>query len=246
VKHAAVGDLGTSYQIGHQSVGQALKQRAPVSLSIAGLAILIALLFALVFGTLSAVFPDSLLDRMTTSFCALAIATPGFWLGYLLVLWFAVKLGWFPAIGYKPLSDGFWPWFSHILLPALTLAPLAAATMTLQLRGSMLEVLGRDYILSARAKGLRPRQVVMKHGMKNALAPVVTLLGFQVAAIFGGAVIVESVFSVPGMGQLAAQATISRDVQVLLGVVTLTTLIVIIVNTLVDVLYGYLNPRVRT
>jgi peptide/nickel transport system permease protein len=204
------------------------------------------MILSVVIGTLAAVRPDTFLDRAITSICALFIATPGFWLGYLLVLWFAVKLGWLPAIGYRPLSDGFWPWFSHIILPAMTLVPLAAATMTLQLRGSLLEVLGKDYILAARAKGLLPRQVVLKHGLKNALAPVVTLLGFHLAAILGGSVIVENVFAIPGMGSLAVQATLTKDVPTLLGVVTVTTLIVVIVNSLIDVLYGYLNPRVRS
>jgi peptide/nickel transport system permease protein len=245
VGNAVQGNLGTSYQIGHPSVGQTLMQRAPITLSIAGLAILISLTGALILGTLAALRPDGVVDRIITSICAIAIAVPGFWLGYLLALWFAVKLGWLPAVGYRPISAGFWPWLSHVILPALTLAPLPMATKALQLRGAMLEVFGRDYILSARAKGLRPRQVVMKHGLKNALAPVVTLLGFQLAAILGGSVIVESVFAIPGMGSLAVQATLSKDVPILLGVVTFTTLVVVLVNSLVDVLYGYLNPRVR-
>src|SRR5262249_53374711 len=153
---AVKGDLGTSYALGQPKVGETLMERAPITLSIAGLSILLSLSVALIIGTIAAVLPDGLIDRFITSICALFISVPSFWLGYLFALWFGVKLGWLPTLGYEPLSAGVWAWLSHILLPAATLAPLPAATKALQLRGALLEVLGREYILSARAKGLSP------------------------------------------------------------------------------------------
>jgi peptide/nickel transport system permease protein len=246
VERAVQGNFGRSYIVGDASVVGSIRQRAPITLSIAGVAILMSLTIAVILGTIAALFPDKLIDRVITSICSLFIAVPAFWLGYLLVLWFAVKLQWLPSIGYVPLSVGFWPWLSHIILPAFCLALLPAATKALQLRGSLLEVFSRDYILSARAKGLSSWSVTVKHGLKNALAPVVTLLGFQLAAILGGSVIVERVFSIPGMGSLAVQSTVSEDTPMLLGIVTFTTIVVILANTIVDLLYGYLNPRVRT
>lgn len=247
---AVHGNFGISWyglaQGIHEPALRLILQRAPVTLSMAGLAMLISLSLAFVLGMASATRPNGAVSRFTTIFTALSIASPGFWVAYMLILVFAVNLHWLPAFSYLPPSQGLWPWFSHILLPAITLALVPTAALTLQLRSSLIEVLGRDYILSARAKGLSPRAILWKHALKNALVALVTVLGFQLAGLLGATAIVESVFSIPGIGQLAVQSALSRDIPVLLGLLVLTTLLVIVVNTLMDLVYAYLNPRVRT
>ena len=151
----------------------------------------------------------------------------------------------FPAIGYRPLADGFWTWLNALILPAIALAALPIAELTVQLRASMIDVVQRDFILAARAKGLRPAKIVVKHALKNAAIPVVTVLGFRIAQLLGGSVIVEAVFVLPGLGTLAINSVLSQDVPVLLGLVLVSTVVVLAVNLLVDLSYGYFNPKVR-
>lgn len=244
-EHAVTGDFGRGYETGYPSVARTLAQRLPVTLSIAVLAVLTSLIGALVVGTIAAVRPNSLFNRAVTWVCALAVATPSYWLGYLLVVWFAVTLGLLPSVGYRPPSEGLWPWFSHLVLPAVALGANPFAAKTLQLRGALMEVLGSEYILNARAKGLGGVRVVGKHALKNALAPIVTLLGFDLTHILGGAVVVETVFAIPGMGSLVVAATLAKDLPMLLGAVAVSTVVVIVVNTVADLAYAYLNPKVR-
>lgn len=246
---AAHGDLGESWlglSVGrHESVLSLILQRVPITLSIAGLAVLLSLCAGLLLGMLAAIRIGGVVDRCVTAFAALFIAIPGFWLGFLLILWFGVQLKWLATFGYVPLSVGFWPWMSHVIMPAIALAVAPAAAITLQFRASLAEVLDRDYILSARAKGLPGRAVLWKHALKNAFAPVATLVGFQIANLLGATVIMENVFQIPGIGTLAVQATFGRDVPLILGLLVCTTLLVVVVNALVDLVYAYLNPRVR-
>lgn len=247
---AIQGNLGISW-VGlaagrHETVSGLILQRFPITAAIAGLAIVLSMIIGLLLGMLSAVKVGGRVDRAVTALAALLIAMPGFWLAFVMILWFGVELHWLPVLGYVPFSAGLWPWLSHIILPGVALAMAPAAALSLQFRGALVDVFAKDYILSARAKGLRSRTVLWKHALKNAFAPVVTLLGFQLANLIGATVIVENVFDIPGLGTLAIQSTFGRDIPVILGLLVFTTLLVVVVNSLMDVVYAYLNPRVRT
>jgi peptide/nickel transport system permease protein len=244
------GDLGNSWQAfsdGQKtSVVSLIAKHAPVSASLVGIALVLAFVAALVLGTLAAVREHGVFDRFVLLLTAFSIASPGFWLAYLGIIWFGVQLKWLPVLGYVPLSQGVWPWLSHVIMPAVVLAIHPAASMTLQLRNGLLEVFRQDYVLSAHAKGLSKWVIVWKHALKNAAVPVVTLLGYQVASLFGATAIIENVFGIPGLGTLAIQSTLNRDIPVLLGLLVCTTFLVVVANVLTDVGNGFLNPKLRT
>jgi peptide/nickel transport system permease protein len=244
VSHAVRGDFGTSL-FSRQEVTSAIMQRMPATLSLAIGAIVISLLLGIPGGILAATFRGRWPDKVIGLFAASALAMPNYFIAMLLVLLFAIHNPWLPATSYAPIADGVWPWFEHLLLPWITLGLASAAVITRQLRSSLIGTLGQDYVRTARAKGLRSPAVVLKHASKNAAIPVVTVLGTQVALVLGGSVIVEQVFGIPGVGQLAVTAVVKRDLPVIQGVVVMTTLIVLVANLLVDLTYGYLNPRVR-
>lgn len=245
VGDAVQGDLGDSLFSG-RSVTQSIKERLPVTMSLALLSITVALLIAVPAGIIAATNRGRWLDSVATIGASLGLAMPSFWLGLVLVLVFSLRLGWLPSTGYIPFEENPTEWLRHLALPALTLGTAAAAETTRQLRSSLVDVLQQDYVRTARAAGLRQRVVVFKHGLKNAALPVVTVLGFQVAFLLGGSVIVEQLFALPGLGGLAIRAVLDRDLPVIQGVVVLTTVIVISINLLVDVIYGWLNPKVRS
>jgi peptide/nickel transport system permease protein len=242
---AVHGDFGTSVT-SRQDVSSLIANRLEVTASLAAIALVMMIALALVFGILGALWPGGWIDRLITWVAALAIAAPPFWIGLVLVLLFAVNRSWFPAIGYTPLDEGISEWLRHLMLPAIALAALPAAELALQLKGALTEELGRDYLLAVRAKGMTSRSIVGKHALKNAAIPVVTVLGHRIAQLLGGAVTIEAVFVLPGLGSLAVASTINRDIPVLLSIVVISTLFVIIVNLLVDISYGYFNPKVRT
>ncbi|MFT4011810.1 MAG: ABC transporter permease [Paracoccus sp. (in: a-proteobacteria)] len=242
---AISGDLGRSFQTGQVAVSALLVSALPVTLSLVAIAMVISIIFALVFGILAGVNEGKWIDRVISAFCAIAIATPTFWLGYLLVLAFAVKLGWLPSLGYTAISEGVLPWLRNLILPALTLAPASIAILTLQLRGGLLTVFDRPYMLSAQAKGISGGRLLFNHALRNAAIPAVTLLGFQLSSLIGGSVLVEHVFSIPGIGTLAINATLNGDLPVVLGIITTTTVLVVLINAISDLIYGYLNPRIR-
>ncbi|MEZ5224927.1 MAG: ABC transporter permease [Ilumatobacteraceae bacterium] len=241
---AVQGDLGDSLFSG-RSVTKSIGERLPVTVSLAAVSVLIALMIAIPAGLLSATRRGTWLDTTATVGAPLGLAMPSFWLGAVLALIFALSLGWLPATGYVPLTENPFEWFRHLVLPGLTLGTSAAAETTRQLRASLGDVLQQDYVRTARAVGLRSRVVVLKHGMKNAAMPVVTVLGFQVAFLLGGSVIVEQLFALPGLGGLAIRAVLDRDLPVIQGVVLFTTALVVSINLLVDLMYGWLNPKVR-
>ncbi|MCB9394975.1 MAG: ABC transporter permease [Acidimicrobiaceae bacterium] len=241
---AVQGDLGDSLFSG-RSVTKSIGERLPVTVSLAAVSVLIALMIAIPAGLLSATRRGTWLDTTATVGASLGLAMPSFWLGAVLALIFALSLGWLPATGYVPLTENPFEWFRHLVLPGLTLGTSAAAETTRQLRASLGDVLQQDYVRTARAVGLRSRVVVLKHGMKNAAMPVVTVLGFQVAFLLGGSVIVEQLFALPGLGGLAIRAVLDRDLPVIQGVVLFTTALVVSINLLVDLMYGWLNPKVR-
>jgi len=245
VENAVTGDLGSSIFSG-QSVGRLIVDRLAVTASLAFVALIITLVVSFIGGILAALWPGRWPDRVITWLASILVALPPFWLAMVLVLYFAINRSWFPAIGYTGLVDDPWEWLHHLILPAIALAALPAAELTLQLKGSLMEELGKDYILANRAKGLSKRAIVCKHALKNAAIPVVTVLGHRIAQLLGGAVIIEAVFVLPGLGTLAVQSSLNRDVPVLLGIVVMSTIFVIFVNVIVDISYGYFNPKVRT
>ncbi|MBM4589037.1 ABC transporter permease subunit [Rhodococcus hoagii] len=238
------GDLGVSL-LSNQSVADLLLRRMATTLSLVGFAMVLAVVIGLVLGVLGSLRAGGVVDRAINVIASIAIAIPAFWFGLVLVSLFAVSNQIFPAFGYVPLSDGVVPWFQHLVLPGVALALLPAAEVTLQLRSALGQVMGSDYILNAKARGLGTASVVLKHGLKNACIPVVTVLGFRVAEVLGGAVTIEIIYSMPGMGSLAVNSVQNHDVPVLLGFVLFTTCVVVLVNLLVDISYGYFNPKVR-
>lgn len=244
VTGAMSGDLGTSLYTS-RPVATSIGDGLPVTIALASTALLISLIIAVPTAILSALHRGTWLDRVATVGSSLGIALPSFWLGLMFVLVFSLTLGWLPATGYVPISEDPGGWLSHILLPALTLGIAAAAESARQLRGSIIGALQQDYVRTARAKGLRARMVIGKHAMKNAGVPLVTVLGLQITAMLGGAVLVEQIFGVPGLGQVAINAVTTRDIPVIQGIVLVAVLVAMISNLLVDLTYGYLNPKVR-
>jgi len=244
VGNALQGDLGTSLYTS-RGVTEALGERFPVSLSLALAATVVALLISIPAGTIAALKRGTWIDRLTTLGASLGVAVPNFWLGLILVLVFAVWNNVLPSQGYVEFGEDPVEWFRHLVLPACALGGAAAATIMRQLRSALVETFDEDYIRTARAKGLRERVVVMKHATKNAAVPVVTVLGIQVSFLIGGSAVVEQVFGIPGVGNLAVTSVYQRDIPLIMGVVVATTLVVVVTNLLVDISYAYFNPKVR-
>jgi peptide/nickel transport system permease protein len=241
---ALQGDLGTSL-FSNESVSGAILTRFPVTLALTAAAMLVALAIAVPAGIVAAVYRGRWPDRAATLFASVGISLPNFWVGILLIIVFALMFPIFPAVGYTPISEGVGPWAHGLVLPGVTLGTAVAAEITRQLRGSLYDVMQQDYIRTARANGLRGTAVIAKHGLKNAAVPVVTVIGFQLGFLLGGSVIVERVFGLPGLGDLAIRAVLQRDIPMIQGIVVVTAVVVMLVNLAVDLSYGYLNPKVR-
>jgi peptide/nickel transport system permease protein len=238
------GDLGRSILAGEQ-VTVLLLQAAPRTFSIALLALCISLILAIPAGIISAVHKHTFPDHLATVVAFLGLSMPNFWLGIVLILFFAVNLGWFPALGYVPLAEGFWPWLQHLLLPAFTTGTAFAAIIARMTRSTMLEVLNETYISTARSKGLLERVVVLKHALRNALIPVITVIGIAFSLLLVGTVVVEDVFAIQGLGRTLVRSIINRDFPVVQGAILLVSGIFVGMNLLVDILYTYINPRIR-
>ncbi|MCH8078202.1 MAG: ABC transporter permease [Proteobacteria bacterium] len=228
-------DLGTSLH-SKRPVVEILSERIPATSLLAGTSILIALIIALPLGVLAAVRKDSFWDTGAMAFSMLGVAIPNFWMGPLLILVFSLWLGWFPVSGNDQTLS--------LVLPALTLGTALAAILSRMIRSSLLEVLNEDYIRAANARGLSPTTVIWKHGLKNAALPVVTIMGMQLGALLAGAVITETVFSWPGIGQLTIESIQKRDYPVVQSCVLLISLSYVFINLLTDLAYAYLDPRV--
>ncbi|TDO56858.1 peptide/nickel transport system permease protein [Kribbella sp. VKM Ac-2571] len=247
--NAVKGNLGYDYY--HQvPVTHIIGQALPITVSLALGAAVLWLALGVFNGVISATHPRSLADRGLTLFALFFYSFPSFLLGLLLLyfLYFRLTLsgfGWFPAGGYSPLTGGVGPWFQHLLLPWVALALLLAATYTRLTRGSMLDVLGEDYIRTARSKGIRESRVVVVHGLRSALTPVVTQFGIDLGQLIGGVVVTETVFSLPGLGQTAVVAINQQDLPVIIGIVLFASAAVVVANILVDIGYAVLDPRVR-
>jgi peptide/nickel transport system permease protein len=229
-------DLGDSL-FSRRPVTELLAERVPATLELAAAALLLALLLALPLGVLAARHQGRSLDRGAMAFSLLGVSIPNFWLGPLLILLFSLGLGWTPVSGREGPAS--------LVLPALTLGASLAAVLARMVRGSLLEVLGEDYIRTARAKGLGEGRVLWRHALGNAWLPVLTLLGLQLGALLGGAVITETVFDWPGLGSLLVEAIQRRDYPVVQGCVLLVSLTYVGVNTLTDLVYGWVDPRIR-
>ncbi|MGY1845231.1 ABC transporter permease [Modestobacter sp. SYSU DS0875] len=240
---ALTGDLGVSFRSGEPVTAQIL-ERLPATLTLAFAAIVVALLIAVPLGTISALRPRSLVDRGATVLSQIGISVPDFWMGIVLILVFAGTLGWLPSGGYVPLTEDPWGWFQRLIMPAVVTGVVSGSVITRFVRSSVLEALGQDHVRTAQAKGLPARQVLSWHVLRNALLPLVTVTGVQLAYLLSGVVVVEIVFSWPGLGQLALQAVQARDYPVLQGAVLLFALVFLLVNLVVDLLYSRLDPRI--
>ena len=242
---AVQGDLGRSFQ-NKQRVTEAILERIPVTFELGVAALLISVTLALIIGILSAVKRNSFIDLLSTSVTLMGVSFPSFFLGVVLILLFSYVIPGriFPPGGFTPITTDVGDNLRRLVLPAITLATGSLALNLRQVRSSLLEVFGHDYMRTARAKGLRESVVVIRHALKNALIPVVTLIGIQIGAIIEGAVITEQIFSIPGIGRLAVQAIPSHDYPVVQGVVFVSALSFMVSTLLVDVLYAWIDPRI--
>ncbi len=243
--HAARGDLGRPLFGGTQTVGQGIASRFPVTLGLTLGAMFVSLLIGIPGGILAGLRPGTWFDRGVTFGTSVGIAVPDFWLAMLLVVLLAVKTHLLPAIGYVGFSQSPLEWCKDMVLPCTALGLAGGATIARQLRGSLIDVLDQDYIRTARAMGLRGRTVIGKYALKNAAMPVLTLVGLQFAYLLGGTFIIEQIFSIPGMGRYILGAIDLKDLPVIQGVVLVTAVIFVLVNLVVDLCYGLLNPKVR-
>ncbi|WP_155848620.1 ABC transporter permease [Arthrobacter sp. 35W] len=238
------GDLGTSFFY-HTPVSGLLMGRLPVTLSLALFAIIAAVLFGILAGMLAATRRGRLADKITTVLSTVGIATPNFWVGMILLILFSLNWRVFPAVGYTPITTNAVAWFMHLVLPGVALAAAAGAELQRQTRSSVSEILSQDYIRTARAQGLTRRRVLWQRALKNGAPPLATVVGLQAAVLLGGSVVVEKVFSIPGLGTLAIDSVTLKDLPVLQGVVLLNACFVIIINFATDIIYTVLNPKVR-
>ena len=238
------GDLGRSLLLG-QPVLQATLYRLPVTIGLSLYALVITLVIGLVAGVLAALRQNTWVDQAAMMFAMIGISLPNFYLGLLMIILFAVDLGWLPSGGYVPLWDNPLGWLAGMTMPAVSLALLLAGLLARITRSTMLEVLRQDYIRTARAKGLPRRLVVVKHALANALIPIVTVIGIIVSLLISGSVVTETLFSIPGVGQLLTQAVLNRDYPMVQGGLLIVTALLVLVNIGVDVIYAFLDPRVR-
>jgi peptide/nickel transport system permease protein len=255
--HLLTGQMGDSI-FQHQPVSKLIGDRLPATVELTVAAMLIAVIVGMLTGVVSAIMPYSAFD-VTAMFVALAgVAMPVFWLGMLAILLFSLQLGWLPSFGRgEPIIQAVQYWIRtgdpsdvidslrHLILPALTLGAFSAALISRLVRSSLLEVLGQDYVRTARAKGIAQVPVIANHALPNALIPVVTVIGLQVGTLLGGAVLAETIFAWPGIGRLLIQAISQRDYPLVQGIVIVTALVVSLINLAVDLLYAAINPRVR-
>jgi peptide/nickel transport system permease protein len=240
-------DFGTSLfePEGGRTVTDEIRYRLPVTLSIMVGGLLVALLLGVPAGIIAGMRPGSLMDRGSSMGISAGLAVPNFFLALLFASWFAIQRHWFPAIGFTRLTDDPVDWLRSITLPCLAVGLFAAAGVARQVRASLIDVLQSNYVRTAWAKGWSPLRVVGKHAFKNAAIPAVTVLGLQVGALLGGTVLVEQIFSIPGVGSYMLRALVASDLPVIQGVTVMFVLATVLVNLLVDISYGFLNPKVR-
>ena len=237
------GDLGTSYRY-NQPVAGLILEKLPNTLVLALSSLVIALIIGVPVGILSAVKQYSIFDYTAMITALIGVSMPNFWLGPMLVLAFSVNLGWFPVLGMGSLANGLGDVISHIFLPAVCLSFGSMANFARISRSSMLEVIDQDYMKAVRAKGIREWIVIIKHGFKNAMPPIVTVLGMRISSLMTGAIMVETIFSWPGIGRLIVEAINNNDYEMIQGSVLFMAVLYVLVNLAVDIVYLYINPKV--
>ena len=244
-------DLGYSFRH-NQTVLQLILGRLPATLLLMASGLVVAVTLGAWLGVMASQKVNSLRDNLISLFAMLAFATPVFWMGLMMIVLFSVHLGWLPSSGMETIAAGHQglTWVldvaRHMIMPVATLSLFYVALYTRVMRASMLEVFNQDYVTTARAKGLSERRITFRHVLRNALLPVVTLVGVQIGGMLGGSVLVETVFSWPGLGRLAFEAVFQRDINLLLGILLLCSFVVILANIAVDLAYSWLDPRIRT
>jgi len=238
------GDFGISI-FSNEPVLKLIGQRIEPTVSLALMTLIVAVSIAVTFGVLAAWKAGSWIDRALMVVSVLGFSVPVFVVGYLLIYVFSINLRWLPVQGYAPLSDGLWPWLERLILPSIALGLAYVALIARITRASMLDVLAEDYIRTARAKGVATRPMLLKHALKNAGVPIVTVIGIGVALLIGGVVITETVFNIPGVGRLVVDAISKRDYPIIQGVILLFSGVYVLVNLGVDLTYTFLDPRIR-
>ena len=242
---AVTGDLGTSYITG-EDVFDTVMMRMPATLILTVASVLVGLLVAVPLGILAAAKHNSIWDSIATFLATIGVSLPKFWFGLVLIIYFSLRLKIFPSQGIAYIDrDGVGAFLSHIFLPAVSLGLGLAATQTRMIRSSMLEVLNQDYIRFAKSKGFKDKIVIIRHAFKNAMIPVVTVLGSEIGALLGGAVVTETIFSWPGVGRLAMNSIARRDYPMIQGNTLILCAIFLLINLFVDIIYAWLNPRIR-
>ena len=252
VKKLLVLDLGTSFSSDHRPVTDKILERLPITIALNILSLLLILLIAIPIGVFSAVHQNSFFDKITSIFVFTGFAMPTFWLALLCMILFGVQLGWLPISGirslnyeYLPAGRAFLDLIKHLIMPVLLSAFGGLAGFSRYMRANMLEVIRQDYITTARAKGLPERIVIYKHALRNALLPLVTILGLSVPGLIGGSVIFETIFAIPGMGQLFYMAVMSRDYPTVMGILFIGAVLTLLGNLLADISYALVDPRIR-
>jgi len=238
------GDLGISI-FTNLPVTQLIGQRVEPTLSLALCTLIVAVLVAVPMGVIAAWKVGRLIDRLVMLFSVAGFSMPVFVLAYLLIYAFAIDLDWLPVQGYTPLREGLWPWLRHLILPSIALGTIYIALIARITRATMLEVLAQDYVRTAHAKGLAPVAVLMRHALKNAAVPIVTIIGIGIALLISGVVVTESVFAIPGIGRLTVDAIIRRDYPIIQGVILIFSAIYVLVNLAVDLSYRLFDPRIQ-
>ncbi len=238
------GDLGVSI-LQNIPVSGELMRRLPITLHLGILAFIISAFIGIPAGIICAIRRGTWIDTTVTILANVGITVPTFWLGIILIYFFALNLGWLPVMGYTSPFEDFWLSTRQIIMPVICMAVFPIASEARQTRSSMLEVMHRDYIRTAWSKGIRERMVVIRHALKNALIPVITLKGMSIGMIIGGAVLIETVFNIPGMGRLAVSSVLNQDYQYVQGIILIVAVVIVFGNLLVDIVNGWLDPRIR-
>ena len=238
------GDLGTSI-FTNLPVTTLIGQRVQPTVSLTLCTLVVAVLIAVPLGVIAAARAGSWVDRFVMGFSVLGFSVPVFVLAYVLIIVFSVELEWLPVQGYRALGEGLWPWLSHLILPSIALGTVYMALIARITRATMLDVLSQDYIRTANAKGLAPRAVLIRHALKNAGVPIVTVIGIGIALLISGAIVTETVFAIPGIGRLTVDAILRRDYPIIQGVILLFSGAYVLVNLAVDMSYMYFDPRIR-
>jgi peptide/nickel transport system permease protein len=244
VNRVARGDLGESLYT-RTRVADELLWRLPTTVALVLLSLTLSIGVGVPAGLLSAVYRNSWVDHAARLLSLVSLSLPSFWLGLMLIILFSLKLNLVPIVGYKPVTTDFWTGIRFLILPSCALGTYLAALLARLVRSSVLEILGQDYIRTARAKGLRERGVLFRHALRNALIPAVTVIGINVGILLGGSAVIETLFILPGVGQLIVTSLYNRDLPVIQGLILYVSVLYVLVNLVVDILYTYLDPRLR-